>query len=123
MICPASETEGRRALIDEGPFLFYMYNLDEDRKQQPAAEYEKEKRGRPAALVSLCLQIGDVVKLLRQSRCDLQMILKKKEVRNLGQVPDGLLQSGRQDSNLRPHGPQPCALAKLSHAPQQRLLL
>ena len=79
MICPASETEGRRALIDEGPFLFYMYNLDEDRKQQPAAEYEKEKRGRPAALVSLCLQIGDVVKLLRQSRCDLQMILKKKK--------------------------------------------
>ena len=26
-------------------------------------------------------------------------------------------QSGREDSNLRPHGPEPCALAKLSYAP------
>src|ERR1700687_3637246 len=25
--------------------------------------------------------------------------------------------SGREDSNLRPHGPEPCALAKLSYAP------
>lgn len=25
--------------------------------------------------------------------------------------------SGRQDSNLRLHGPKPCALAKLSYAP------
>src|SRR5438309_9816105 len=26
-------------------------------------------------------------------------------------------QSGREDLNLRPHGPEPCALAKLSYAP------
>ena len=25
--------------------------------------------------------------------------------------------SGRKDLNLRPHGPEPCALAKLSYAP------
>src|ERR1041384_8658875 len=25
--------------------------------------------------------------------------------------------SGREDLNLRPHGPEPCALAKLSYAP------
>ena len=30
------------------------------------------------------------------------------------------IQSGRQDLNLRPHGPQPCALAKLSHAPNSK---
>jgi integrase len=29
----------------------------------------------------------------------------------------GCLQSGREDLNLRPHGPEPCALAKLSYAP------
>src|SRR3954468_635136 len=29
----------------------------------------------------------------------------------------GLRQSGREDLNLRPHGPEPCALAKLSYAP------
>src|SRR5579883_3203437 len=28
-----------------------------------------------------------------------------------------LRQSGREDLNLRPHGPEPCALAKLSYAP------
>src|ERR1700738_4919538 len=28
-----------------------------------------------------------------------------------------LLKSGRKDLNLRPHGPEPCALAKLSYAP------
>src|SRR4029077_2040969 len=28
-------------------------------------------------------------------------------------------QSGRQDSNLRHHGPKPCALAKLSYAPKK----
>src|SRR5438045_1266248 len=26
-------------------------------------------------------------------------------------------QSGREDLNFRPHGPEPCALAKLSYAP------
>jgi hypothetical protein len=26
-------------------------------------------------------------------------------------------ESGRLDSNQRPHGPEPCALAKLSYAP------
>ena len=26
--------------------------------------------------------------------------------------------SGRQDLNLRPHGPEPCALSRLSYAPQ-----
>ena len=32
--------------------------------------------------------------------------------------------SGQEDSNLRPHGPEPCALAKLSYAPFfKRLLL
>ena len=35
-------------------------------------------------------------------------------------VPDFSVQSGRQDLNLRPHGPQPCALAKLSHAPNSK---
>ncbi len=29
----------------------------------------------------------------------------------------GRLKSGREDLNLRPHGPEPCALAKLSYAP------
>jgi integrase len=29
----------------------------------------------------------------------------------------GSLMSGRKDLNLRPHGPEPCALAKLSYAP------
>ena len=29
----------------------------------------------------------------------------------------GSLKSGQEDSNLRPHGPEPCALAKLSYAP------
>ena len=29
-------------------------------------------------------------------------------------------QSGREDLNLRPHGPEPCALAKLSYAPLLR---
>src|SRR5205823_2795191 len=29
----------------------------------------------------------------------------------------GLRKSGREDLNLRPHGPEPCALAKLSYAP------
>src|SRR3954453_20415265 len=29
----------------------------------------------------------------------------------------GSSQSGREDLNLRPHGPEPCALAKLSYAP------
>ena len=28
-----------------------------------------------------------------------------------------LYESGREDLNLRPHGPEPCALAKLSYAP------
>lgn len=28
-----------------------------------------------------------------------------------------ICQSGQQDLNLRPHGPQPCALTKLSHTP------
>ena len=28
------------------------------------------------------------------------------------------LQSGREDLNLRPHGPKPCALTVLSYAPQ-----
>ena len=27
-------------------------------------------------------------------------------------------ESGRQDSNLRPHGPKPCVLAKLNYAPK-----
>src|SRR5436189_3044780 len=27
------------------------------------------------------------------------------------------VKSGREDLNLRPHGPEPCALAKLSYAP------
>ena len=31
-------------------------------------------------------------------------------------------QSGREDLNLRPHGPEPCALAKLSYAPSDRIL-
>ncbi len=30
---------------------------------------------------------------------------------------NGLLKSGREDLNFRPHGPEPCALAKLSYAP------
>ncbi len=30
---------------------------------------------------------------------------------------NGRLESGRLDSNQRPHGPEPCALAKLSYAP------
>ena len=33
------------------------------------------------------------------------------------QDPPGGKQSGREDLNLRPHGPEPCALAKLSYAP------
>ena len=43
-----------------------------------------------------------------------------KKVRNPIKVPDFSVQSGRQDLNLRPHGPQPCALAKLSHAPNSK---
>src|SRR4051812_7532534 len=31
-------------------------------------------------------------------------------------------QSGREDLNLRPHGPEPCALAKLSYAPSNRFV-
>jgi hypothetical protein len=30
------------------------------------------------------------------------------------------LQSGREDLNLRPHGPKPCALTVLSYAPNER---
>ena len=33
---------------------------------------------------------------------------------------DSLFMSGRQDSNLRPPGPKPGALAKLSHTPYQK---
>ncbi len=33
---------------------------------------------------------------------------------------NGPRKSGREDSNLRPHGPEPCALAKLSYAPNHR---
>ncbi len=39
-------------------------------------------------------------------------------VQTLPQVASTLeLKSGREDLNLRPHGPEPCALAKLSYAP------
>src|SRR4051812_32326341 len=34
----------------------------------------------------------------------------------------GSMVSGQEDSNLRPHGPEPCALAKLSYAPNCRFL-
>src|SRR5271165_5629691 len=30
--------------------------------------------------------------------------------------------SGRQDLNLRPHGPEPCALSRLSYAPRMHAL-
>ena len=33
----------------------------------------------------------------------------------------GCQKSGQEDLNLRPHGPEPCALAKLSYAPFFRL--
>ncbi len=33
---------------------------------------------------------------------------------------DVTTKSGREDLNLRPHGPEPCALAKLSYAPSLR---
>src|SRR4051812_38324353 len=32
-------------------------------------------------------------------------------------------QSGREDLNFRPHGPEPCALAKLSYAPNPPIIL
>src|SRR5262245_61597720 len=35
----------------------------------------------------------------------------------------GCHESGREDLNLRPHGPEPCALAKLSYAPKIFLIV
>ena len=35
----------------------------------------------------------------------------------LSQMDSPVLLSGRADLNRRPHGPEPCALAGLSHAP------
>ncbi len=34
-----------------------------------------------------------------------------------------LSESGREDLNFRPHGPEPCALAKLSYAPPDKFIL
>src|SRR3954453_8567808 len=42
------------------------------------------------------------------TRCSLQVL-----------VPQKVTKSGREDLNLRPHGPEPCALAKLSYAPSE----
>src|SRR5262245_26384151 len=52
-----------------------------------------------------------------------QAICKHKRGGMIGAVDRGELswretKSGRQDSNLRLHGPKPCALAKLSYAPR-----
>jgi Phage integrase family len=41
----------------------------------------------------------------------------------LSEDDSGLHQSGREDLNFRPHGPEPCALAKLSYAPFTTLII
>jgi hypothetical protein len=47
--------------------------------------------------------------------CAVTRSRKKRDIHLADECP--LLMSGRLDSNQRPHGPEPCALAKLSYAP------
>ena len=48
---------------------------------------------------------------------DVLRISGKKNRDSRKGIPILLLLSGREDSNLRPHGPEPCALARLRYAP------